>query len=63
MLFLRPYGPELNPVGRTWEYARERHFGNDVFPGLDAVEDRLFEGLCELVQRPDVVKPLTKAKV
>lgn len=56
---LPPYSQELNPVEHAWDYLRENWFGNDVFSSLDAVEDRLFEGLRHLVLHPEVVKPMT----
>lgn len=59
LLFLPPYSPELNPVEHVWEYLRENHFGNDTFPSLDAVGDRLCQGLRALAAQPDLVRSLT----
>lgn len=42
------HSPELNPVEHLWEEVREKWFANAVFPGLDAVEDRLAEALATL---------------
>jgi transposase len=59
LLFLPPYSPELNPVEHVWEYLRENHFGNDTFTSLDAVGNRLCQGLRALTAQPDLVRSLT----
>lgn len=59
LVFLPPYSPELNPVEHVWEYLRENHFGNEVFPTLEAVADRLTHGLRTLIAQPDLVRSLT----
>ena len=42
---LPPYSPELNPVEHIWDDLREKYFHNLVFDSIDALEDRLEEGL------------------
>ena len=59
LLPLPPYSPELNPVEHLWEHLRENYFGNQVFPSLKAVEDRLCLGLRNLEQQPEIVKSTT----
>ena len=59
LLSLPPYSPELNPVEHLWEHLRENYFGNQVFPSLKAVEDRLCLGLSNLEQQPEIVKSIT----
>jgi len=59
LLFLPPYSPELNPAEHVWEYLRENHFGNDTFPTLEAVGERLATGLRSLAEQPDLVRSLT----
>ena len=59
LLPLPPYSPELNPVEHLWEHLRENYFGNQVFPSLKAVEDRLCLGLRSLEQQPEIVKSTT----
>lgn len=59
LLFRPPYRPELNPVEHVWEYLRENHFGNDTFPTLGAVGERLATGLRTLAQQPELVRSLT----
>lgn len=55
LLFLPPYSPELNPVEHVWEHLRETQFRNDALPDLDAVEDRLMDGIRDLTVKPDLV--------
>jgi transposase len=57
--FLPPYSPELNPVEHVWEHVRENHFGNDTFPTLDAVEQRLCSGLRHCMENPEIMKSIT----
>lgn len=57
--FLPSYSPELNPVEHIWEYLRENYFGNIALPDLDAVENRLCNGLRNIIFNPDLVKSLT----
>jgi hypothetical protein len=59
LLFLPAYSPELNPVEHVWEYLRENHFGNDTFPTLEAVAERLATGLRSLGEQPQLVRSLT----
>ncbi len=42
------YSPELNPVEHLWEELREKYLHNQVFPSLDALVERLCQGLNEL---------------
>ena len=46
-------------VEHVWEYLRENHFGNDTFPTLEAVGERLGEGLRTLATQPELVRSLT----
>lgn len=55
---LPPRSPELNPAEHVWDELREKGFANEVFNGLDAVDDRLVEGLRALEADPDRVKGL-----
>ena len=59
LLPLPPYSPELNPAEHIWEHLRENFFGNEVFASLDAVAQRLFEGLRSLVLNPEITQSLT----
>ena len=59
LLPLPPYSPELNPAEHIWEHLRENFFGNEVFASLDAVAQRLFEGLRSLVLNPGITQSLT----
>lgn len=59
LLPLPPYSPELNPAEHIWEDLRENDFRNDTFDSLEAVEQRLHEGLVRLAANPDHVKSLT----
>ena len=46
------HSPELNPVEHLWESIRENHFYNQVFDSMDAVMDKLCQGLNELISAP-----------
>lgn len=59
LLPLPPYSPELNPVEHVWEDLRENDFRNDVFDSLDAVVDRLGQGIRRLAANPAYVQQLT----
>ena len=48
LLCLPPYSPELNPVEHIWDELREKYFHNRAFDSLDALEDRLVDGLLAL---------------
>jgi len=58
-LFLPPYSPELNPTEHIWDEVREKHFHNEVFRTLSAVEDRLVDGLSQMESSPELIKNLT----
>ena len=52
LLRLPPYSPELNPVEHIWDELREKYFHNRAFDSLDALEDRLVDGLVALERDP-----------
>jgi transposase len=41
LINLPPYSPQLNPVEKVWDYAKRRIFKNNIFPSLDAMEDKI----------------------
>ena len=60
-LVLQPaHSPELNPVEHLWEELRENHFYNKVFDSIDAVMDKLCEGLNELMSAPERLRSVTR---
>jgi hypothetical protein len=59
LLPLPPYSPELNPTEHIWEDLRENDFRNDVLESLDAVVDRLGQGIRRLAADPQRVVRLT----
>jgi len=56
---LPSYSPELNPQEHIWDELREKHFHNQAFDSIDALEDRSVEGLLHLEQHPEIVKSIT----
>jgi transposase len=56
LLRLPPYSPELNPVESVWGELREKFFGNAVFDGMDALEERLLLGLRHLDAHPETTR-------
>lgn len=56
---LPPYSPELNPQEHIWDELREKYFHNHAFDSIDALEDRLVEGLAFLEQHPERVRSIT----
>ncbi len=52
LVFLPPYGPELNPAEHLWKALREDCFANTVFTSLDAAEDALARGLVAVESNP-----------
>jgi len=56
---LPPYSPELNPVELIWREVRKLYFNNQLFENLDAVEDRLVNGLKEFSKNKKSIKRLT----
>lgn len=59
LLPLPPRSPQLNPVEHVWDELREKWFANTVFDSLDAVEDRLVEGLVSLELNHRLVASIT----
>lgn len=52
VIYLPPYSPELNPAEHLWDALRERHFGNRMFKGMEAVTNTLCRGLREMENHP-----------
>lgn len=59
LLPLPPYSPELNPAEHVWQDVRKNEFGNDVMPRLEAVGERLGQGIRRLDANPAYVQSLT----
>jgi len=59
LLPLPPYSPELNPVEHIWDEVREKGFINQIFPTLDAVEDRLCQELIALENDSERLSSMT----
>jgi len=59
LLPLPPYSPELNPAENIWDELREKHFNNEVFANMDALEDQLFHGLRDLENHPEITKSIS----
>ena len=56
---LLPYTPELNPIEMIWDELREKFFRNEFFNTLNAVVDRLCEGLVSLYNDKPTIKSIT----
>ena len=54
-----PHSPELNPVEHLWDELREKSVPNKAFKSLDAVIDRLTEGLRQLHHDPERLRSMT----
>lgn len=54
-----PDSPPLNPMEHIWDEVREKWFANEVFDGLDGVEDRLEESWAHLEQNKSLVASVT----
>jgi transposase len=59
ILWLPSYSPELNPAEHLWDELREKWFHNITFDSIQAVEDRLVEGLIVLESNKLRVQSLT----
>ena len=59
ILWLPSYSPELNPAEHLWDELREKWFHNITFDSMNAVEDRLAEGLLNLETNQKTVQSLT----
>jgi transposase len=59
LLSLPPHSPELNPTEHVWDELREKWFHNIAFDSIDAVEDRLVDGLRNLENNKSLVKSMT----
>jgi len=53
------HSPELMPVEHIWEYLRENYFYNKILKSLDAVIDKVCEGLVALSSAPEKLRLMT----
>ena len=53
------YSPQLNPVEHVWEELREKKLSNLALPSLEAVIDKVCEGLNQLEDAPEYLRSLT----
>lgn len=58
LISLPPYAPELNPVEHLWDELREKHFHNNAFDSIEALEDQLVAGLLALENNPARVRSI-----
>ena len=56
---LPAYSPELNPTEHIWDELREKYFHNLTFDSIEAVEDRLEDGLRDLENNKTLVQSTT----
>lgn len=54
-----PYSPELNPVEHLWAYLRQRWLRNSWFETLDAVTERLIDGIQAVIGCPEALTTMT----
>jgi hypothetical protein len=59
LLRLPQYSPKPNPVENVREELREKFFGNVVFGGMDAPEERLLLGLRHLEGHPETTRSIS----
>jgi hypothetical protein len=59
LLFLPPYGPELNPKENLWDEIREKIFKNYALKSIDAVRAKLKEAILYMERQPEIVKSIT----
>jgi len=59
LLFLPPYGPELNPKENLWDEIREKIFKNYALKSIDAVRAKLKEAILYMERKPEIVKSIT----
>lgn len=53
------HSPEVNPVEHIWDELREKYFHNRIFSCLDALIDRLCQGLIDLADDAERLRSLT----
>lgn len=59
LIWQAPYSPELNPVEHLWTYLRTHHLRNSWFDSLDAVIERLINGIQTIAGRPEQLTTMT----
>lgn len=57
---LPPYSPQLNPIEQVWLYIKSHFTQGDYFEDLDQVQERVIEGVCSLLENPQLVKSITR---
>jgi DDE superfamily endonuclease len=58
LLFLPPYGPELNLKENLWDEIREKIFKTYVLKSIDAVRAKLKEAILYMERKPEIVKSI-----
>ncbi len=53
-----PYSPELNPIEHLWEDLREKHFWNETFDSMSAVESAMVIALRTLEEDRESVQSM-----
>lgn len=55
LLFLPSRAPELNPAENVWQYLRQTHLSNRVFPTYDDILDAACDAWNRLLDRPSKI--------
>jgi transposase len=58
LLPLPPYSPELDPVENVWQFLRQNHLSNRVFPSYTAIVDACCEAWNALIEIPDRIRSI-----
>ena len=52
LLYLPARSPELNPVENVWQYLRQNHLSNRVFPSYETILEASCEAWNRLLEKP-----------
>ncbi len=62
LLPLPPYSPELNPVENVWQYLRQNHLSNRVFPEYNDIVDACCNAWNDLIATPERIASISHRK-
>lgn len=62
LLPLPPYSPELNPVENVWQYLRQNHLSNRVFPDYNDIVDACCKAWNDLIASPQRIASIAHRK-
>jgi transposase len=61
-VYLPPYSPDFNPIGRPWQHLKSHFLEGCVSQYGDEPNEKLFTPIRELLEEPEIIRPVCRTR-